>query len=256
MVIPSSLLGAALLIVLFVPGLAYVLRHERAVPAQSYTPFREALRVVFVSAACLTVAAIFAAGLRWLFPRNTPNFHGLVQHPSSFAREHYVQLAWWALALIALATILAVVAADPRIVRIQRRLARTRVCRLLTGSTDASISPVSAWYRVVHLYDGDDPGPIFVGAQLDDGTYIEGQVFSFSPGVDGDENREIVLSAPLRLTTVNGRVVPFGAQFTVISARHIVRLEVNHLKPKANAATAVIATTEQATEGLQMGGVG
>jgi hypothetical protein len=50
---PIVALGLVLFEVLLAPGLACVLRHERVVPARSHTAFRETLRVVFVSVACL-----------------------------------------------------------------------------------------------------------------------------------------------------------------------------------------------------------
>jgi len=148
MVIPSSLLGVALLIVLSVPGWRTYSGTSGLFPLTRMRRSRSAPRCLrHYGLPKRSVAALVAAGPRWFLPSQMPNFCGLVQHPSSFAREHYVQLAWRTLALIVLATILGAVVADPRIVRIQRPVARTRVCRPLSGSTDARISPVSAWYR-------------------------------------------------------------------------------------------------------------
>lgn len=231
--IPSSLLGLALFVVLLAPGLAFVLRHERVVPTRSYSAFRETLRVVFVSVACLAIVGLVVAGLRWLLPASTPNIGGLIQHPAAFARRHYVQLAWWTLATVAIATALGAIASDPRVVRRLQSGAKTRPIRLLTGSTKTSIDAISAWHRVAHVFDDDNPGPIVVGAQMDDGTYVEGRLFSFNAAGDEDENREMILSGPLHLTTTNGRRAPYAAQFTVISARHIVRLDITHLPPAA-----------------------
>jgi hypothetical protein len=79
--IPSSLAGLLLFVVLLTPGRAYVLRYERVVPARSHTPFRETLRVVFVSTACLLIAGLVAAAVRAAIPHHTPHVNHLVQDP-------------------------------------------------------------------------------------------------------------------------------------------------------------------------------
>jgi hypothetical protein len=68
-----------------------------------------------------------------------------------------------------------------------------------------------------------------VAAQLDDGTCIFGRMHSFNVDPDESENRDIVVSAPIRLITADGNEHVLANQFTIISARHIVRLDVTHL---------------------------
>jgi hypothetical protein len=234
--IPSSLAGLLLFVVLLAPGLAYVLRHERVVPARSHTPFRETLRVVFVSTACLLVAGLLSAAVRAAIPHYTPDVNRLVQDPRGYWRGHHVQLAWWGIAFILVATLIGAVFADRRVVKLSRRLARTPGIRWLTGSRDTDIDSASSWYRVMLLYEeAGNPGPIHVGAAMDDGTYVEGFAWRFSVDAGEDENRDIVLSAPLQLTTLDGNVHPYAAQFAVMSARHIRRLDITHLKPEPSA---------------------
>lgn len=229
--IPSSLAGVALTIALLAPGLAYVLRHERVVPARSHSPFRETLRVFFVSVACLTATALLASGIRWALPDRTPNFGSLVQHPTAYAAGHHVQLLWWSFGLLAAATLMGAVFADPRVVRMFEQIMGHRIGRWLTGATDTAITSVSAWYRVMHVFDDDDPGPICVGAQMDDGTYVEGRMYTFNVASEDDEDRDMILAGPIFLTTLDGVRHATELQFTVISARHIVRLDVTHLPP-------------------------
>lgn len=131
--IPSLLLGLALLVVLLASGLAFALRRRRVVQARAHSAFREALRVVFVSVACLLATSLIAAGIRWLFPADTPNVNQLMQDPSRYGRAHYVQLAWWALLLLVIATALGAVAADLRVVRISARGARWTLATLIVG---------------------------------------------------------------------------------------------------------------------------
>ena len=228
---PSSLVGAAITIALFAPGLAYVLRHERVLPARSHTELRETLQVVFASIVCLAITGLLAAALRWALPKRTPDFRRLVQNPSQYALGHYVQLIWWSVGLLAAATIIGAVLADRRVIRALMMVSRWRPIRWIAGQTKTSISSVSAWYRVFHLFDEETPGPIHIAVALDDGTVVEGRLFTFNVASEDNEDRDMVLSAPISLTTVDGVRHILGSQFTVISARHIVRLDVTHLYP-------------------------
>lgn len=122
--VPSTLGGLLLFILLLAPGLAYVLRYERAFPAPPHSQFREALRVVFVSVTSLTVTGILVVVARKWFPGpdHTPNIRGLIRDPGPFFREHHVHLIWWALGVVVVATFFSAVAADARLIRGRRWL--------------------------------------------------------------------------------------------------------------------------------------
>lgn len=240
--IPSSLLGLVLFIVLLAPGLAYVLRHERVVPAPSHSTLRETLRVIFVSIACLTVSGLLFAALRWMLPGRTPNIRGLIQDPAGFAREHHVHLAWWSLALVAFATVLGAVAADARLVRWLRKVRSKKWVCFLLGETH--ISDSSAWHQAIsELRDSDrlqiqrkkPQGETFIGMQMDDGSYIRGYLVSYASGGTEDDQRELILTQA-EIRPVNGELQPIGSRLTVISARHIVRLDVTHMDDDADSA--------------------
>jgi hypothetical protein len=230
-VLPSSLLGLVLFVVLLAPGFAYGLRHERMVPQRQSSPFRETLRVVFASVICLTITGLIFAGLRWLFPERTVDVGALVRDPGDFARSMHVELAWWFLALIALATALGAIAADRRLARVVQRVGRWKPARWVTASSKTDIQRTSVWNTILRLYEGRDPGPVDVGAQLDDGSYVRGWLYTHSVRTIDDENRDLVLHAPLFLTTAAGTEVKLNTQFMVVSARRIVRLDVTHMPP-------------------------
>jgi hypothetical protein len=227
--VPSSVVGLVLFVVLLTPGFAYVLRHERSVPGRQFSALRETLRVVFVSLVSLLGVGLLFALLRWIFPTHTPNIRGLVQDPAEFARSHHVQLAWWSLALLCAATLLAAGAADPRLVKRIRRVADSRIGRLVSGAKTDSIRAQSHWHRIFELYADDDPGPILAGIQLEDGSYITGRVCSYNTKFEEVQDREIVLQRPLTLTPTDGDRVTLDFQFTVVSARRMVRMDVTHL---------------------------
>jgi hypothetical protein len=225
--IPSTAAGFALFVLLLAPGLAFVLRHERVVPAQSYSAFRETLRVVFVSVACLVTAGLAFAALRWALPRYTLDVRAFVQDPAGFAKGHHVSVAWWSLAFIGYATLIGAVAADPRVLERLWSWRSKMLAQALLGSTDGRIRNLSAWDRAMGELRPED-ARVFAGVQMVDGSYVQGYVASYSPRTSDDENRDLLLAAP-EMRTADGKLHPLGATLTVISARHIQRLDISHI---------------------------
>ncbi|MDG4787657.1 DUF6338 family protein [Micromonospora sp. WMMD1102] len=226
--VPSSVLGLVVFVLLLAPGLAYVLCHERVVPTQPHSAFRETLRVVFVSVGCLIVTSIAFAGIRSVLPEHTLDVRGLVQDPTRFAREHHVQIAWWSLAFLTVATAVGVATAHLQLSgwRLQRRGNRFV---WVNRTTRAPLSSASAWDKAMHesVPHGHSA---YAGAQLDDGSYISGYVASHSPIPQETENRDLLLVAPkMRMKDGTDKALP--AAMTVISSRHIVRLDVTHVPP-------------------------
>ncbi|MEV4273515.1 MULTISPECIES: DUF6338 family protein [Micromonospora] len=228
--IPTSAIGLVLFVALLAPGLAYVLRHEQVVPAQSLSAFRETVRVVFMSVVCLSMTGLLFAALRWFFPGHTPNVRGLIRDPNNFAREHHVHLAWWALGLLAFATLLGALAADPRFVEALQAARAKKWYQRLTGYSETTILDISAWYRAIEQHRGDAE-VLVVGAQLDNGAYVLGDLFTYSTASKEDENRDLVLKSPIDLRTADGVTHALDVKYTVISARHIVRLDVTPVRP-------------------------
>lgn len=236
--IPTKLAELLVFIVMLAPGLAYVLRHERVVPARTHSVFRETLRVLYVSVTCLIFTAIVFAGLRWWVPRRTPDVNALVTDTSRYVKAHYVELAWWSLGLLAFATALGALMADRRVVLVLNRIHMTRPAELLFGRP--TIGHTSSWYKAFHLGDApngkggsrenSDQPYTWVGAQMEDGSYIEGKAISYNWSVEENENREIVLLAP-RVTTKKADRIPMSQHVTVLSARHIVRLDITFVTP-------------------------
>jgi hypothetical protein len=231
--IPSTLLGLLLFVLLLAPGLAYVLRYERVLPGPEHSPFRETLRVIFVSITCLTVTGLLLAYARWEFPEHTPNVRGLLQDPGAFIQGHHVQLVWWALALVGSATLLGATAADPRLVRLRRHWRRGKFLTRLLG--DTSIRETSEWRQAFVERRPPNTEEVFVGAQMDDGSYIEGYLSSYNAKVPEDDQRELTLLEAEMRTPRGSKLHPLSVR-TVLSARHIVRLDVRYLTTSAVAA--------------------
>jgi hypothetical protein len=225
--------GVALLLILIAPGLAYVLRREKSVPTGPRTAFREALQVIFVSVASLTSIGLLAALVRVFAPDHTPNVRGLIRAPGPFFRDHYVQLVWWSLGLLAAATLLAWLMADPRVVRNLQDFSRWHRITWLTGASEADITEVSAWWRIFEELKPAGTGLTSVGVLKDDGSYIQGSLVSYSSGGLDNDKRELILTAPLVYVTGDGVQRPLEAQMVLIAGRNISRLDVTHLPVEA-----------------------
>jgi hypothetical protein len=235
--LPSSLLGAVLFLFLLAPGLAFVLRRERAVPEAQRSAFRETVQVVAASAISLFVTGLLLTAARVVWPDHTLNVRGLIRAPKTFFLDHHVQVTWWAVASLSAATLLAWVAADRRLPssRIARWFTRSKVVRALNGPS-APIKRSSAWYVAAHLFDGDEQGLIQVGAQLDDGTYVVGYLDHYNIDTGESPDRDMLLHGPLGLVTADGKKHNLEATYTVISARRVVRIDFTHLAPSAQPA--------------------
>ncbi|MFG1892162.1 DUF6338 family protein [Micromonospora sp. NPDC049051] len=231
------MLGVFLFLFMLTPGLAYVLRRERAVPEAHRSAFRETIQVVTASVVSLFVTGLLFAGARAIWPTRTLNIRGLIQAPEKFFVGHHVQVGWWAVAYLAAASLFAWLAADPRLAksRVAKQLAKSRIVRLAVGPP-APITPTSAWYVAAHAFDGDEPGLIQVGAQLDDGTYVIGYLDHFNIDTGETADRDILLHGPLGLVTTDGQKHNLESTFTVISARRIVRVDFTHLAPSVRPA--------------------
>jgi hypothetical protein len=241
-VIPSTPAGVALLLVLIAPGLAYVLRREKAVPAGPRSAFREALQVIFVSVASLTAIGLLATLLRAVKPALTLDVGGLVRAPGPFARTHHAQLAWWSLGLLAAATLLAWIMADPRLIRGLRWFSERRPFTWLTGASSSDLVEVTGWWRVFDDRRPKDTAKVNVGVLIDDGTYVQGTLTSWTAGGLDYDKRELVLKAPLRYQTTDGELHDMHIDMILIAGRNIRRLDVKYLKKEIKEHAGDVAT--------------
>lgn len=229
--VPSTAVGAAFFVVLLTPGLLYVLRRERTAPRQPASAFRETLCVVAVSIASLLAAALVVGWLRAFAPEATVDVGALLRDPGRYAVDHHVRLAWWSLATIALASVAALAAADPRVARNASALAERPAMRKVLGTSNTDIRSHSSWTHVFTMYDDHPGGPgnVVVGALLDDGAYVQGILASHSPDLEETGDRELVLTAPITLRTKDGKTQALPNTYTIVSAGRVLRLDVTHV---------------------------
>jgi hypothetical protein len=220
---PTTLTGLLLFVVLLLPGFAYVVGKERNGTGQQATPFRETAAVIAASVTFeLIVLAIFAI-IRTLWPSLTPDVGSLIREGSGYLRGsrshagHYGQVAIWAIGMLAFSTLLAYLAT----------LQKTRNFASKALGSYPHHSTVSAWWLIFETWqEGRD---IHVGCVLDDESYIEGWLGSFSRSADDTTDRDLVLTEPIRYRSPGANdALPYECGAVCISASRIVSMFVNY----------------------------
>lgn len=179
---PDSLLGIISFLLLLAPGLTYAVVRERRFPNTAVSVFRETAAVGLTSGIANAAVLVAFGVLRVLFPRATPDVGRLVREGFSYAREEYALLTWWGLGLLVGACVVAgvVAARSPS-------LART---------FGFEVALYSSWWVAMreHRPDGHT---VIVGCELEDNSYVSGELFSLSTGVEETGDRDLVLTPPI-----------------------------------------------------------
>jgi Family of unknown function (DUF6338) len=214
---------------LLTPGLAYVLRRERERPAPPASPFRETAAVALVSLACDAIVLGAFAVLRWLLPRHTPDVGALVRGPKQYLQTHYATTGFWLLGLLAFSCLLAVALASGEVgTWTATTVRRMSWVRWLVPDPDRGPQPVSLWWK---LFDSYEDGPIHVGCQLDDGSFVAGWLWSYNHNEPESPDRDLAISAPItfRAAGTETTVTLERVGVVAVSARRIVTLHVSYI---------------------------
>jgi hypothetical protein len=188
---PTTLTGLLLFVVLLLPGFAYAIGKEQHSVAHRPTPFRETAAVVAASVIFnISVLVIFAI-VRALWPAITPDVGALVRDPGIYLRgghgriAHYGLVSIWAIGLLALASLFAYTATLPSI-----RRTVGGVLGPYPGDSDAS-----GWWILFEKWE--QKRKIHIGCILDDGSFVEGTLGSFSKESDDSPERDLILVQPI-----------------------------------------------------------
>lgn len=220
---PTTLTGLLLFVVLLLPGFAYVVGKERNGTGQQPTSFRETAAVVAASVTFELVVLLVFAIIRTIWPHLTPDVGALVRDDHSYLAGRgghagrYSQVALWAVGMIAVAAVLAYLATLPQ--------ARKLAVKVLEDYPHHST--VSAWWLMFETWQGQRD--IHVGCVLDDESYVEGWLGSFSPAADDNPDRDIVLTEPILYRPAGtSRAEPYECGAVCISAARIMAMFVNY----------------------------
>lgn len=231
--VPSTLLGLVIFVIGLVPGLAYVLLHERGVPQRALSAFRETAVVVCVSLAANVVALVLFAAARALVPGLTPDVSALVRDPTGYLAINFVTVFWWLLGLLAVATTLAAWVGSGMARRLLARILRRLPSRFSRFRLDPDFRPhaagVSAWWLAFNNMPGTK---VYLGCILNDGSFVSGWLLSYSNQADDILDRDLTLAGPIRFRSAGSKVTMDrpGVGAVVVSARNIALLFVSYVE--------------------------
>ena len=86
---PDTVLGLAILILLFIPGVVFVIQVDNRRPTRDLSPLRELVSIAAVGALCDFVVLFFYAFLKLYTPFNKP-FLTRILYDSSYAKHHII----------------------------------------------------------------------------------------------------------------------------------------------------------------------
>lgn len=243
-VMPTTLTGLVLFVVLLLPGFAYVTGKERHTTGQQLSPFRESAAVVAASVSFELIVLVLFAVVRTLLPSHTPDVGALVRDGSGYLRGHgghaghYGEVAIWAAGMLTVSAALAYGATLPAV----RKLASKPL------GPYPHQSAMSGWWLLFDSWPtGED---IHVGCILDDGSYIEGRLASFSREADDKPDRDLILADPIGYRSPGAdNLTPYPASLACFSAARIVTMFVTYVgeNPPVISSTAAEAEAEQAS---------
>lgn len=180
---PDSLLGFTLFVLLLAPGLTYYFQRELRAPTRSVSAFRETATVA-VASVVFNVAVLALLGVvRVLWPEGTPDIGRLVREAGAYIKCEYRLVGVWSTGLLAFACLVA---------GLFGRFSPDWIRPSASG-----ISFTSAWWELIRGSDRPAGHTVFVGCELDDGSYVSGEVLSFSHDVEETADRELVLRPPI-----------------------------------------------------------
>jgi hypothetical protein len=211
---PDTLLALCVLLLLVIPGVVFAVQVDNRLPTRELSSLRELSSVVGVGTICDFIVLIIFGILRTSFPHQTPNVGAIVNSGSLYVKSHYISVGWWAAGLLASSCGLAYVLG-----RYKPEIAG----RVVSGN----IRFTSAWWELFNLYPESF---VYVGCELQDGSYLSGHLLRYSTEVDETSDRELVLSAPIsyRPSGEKAAAILENVGAVTISARQLKFLTVTY----------------------------
>jgi hypothetical protein len=224
---PTTLTGLLLFVVLLLPGFAYLVGKERHGTERRVSPFRETVAIVAASITSELVVLVAFAVIRVLWPSITPDVGALIRNGGSYLRGseghhgQYGSVAAWGVGLLAAAAVLAYLATVPRI---------RRVVEGVTGPYPHD-STVSAWWILFERWPGKRN--VELACMLDDGSGVRGRFGSFNTSADDSPDRDLILQEPIyyRPPGDASKEVLYDVSAVCCPASRIVALFVTYSEP-------------------------
>lgn len=223
---PTTLSGLLIFVVLLAPGFLYVIVTDQG-PFTRTAPsvLRETASIALVSLLCDLLALGLYVPVAAMSSGRLASLQELVQDGESLWAEDRVTILITALFLLLGACLVALTLAG--LVNNTSGFKTLKVRKLISWVLPAKGARTeSAWWGVLHrerpeLYRR-------VTCYLLDGTRVRGWLRTFNPAANETEDRELILAAPIRVTSSNGAHRPIRSGYITVSARQIQFLHVDY----------------------------
>lgn len=172
--IPTTVLGLFLFLLLVTPGLSYEMLRERRRPAVEESAFREASRIALASAAFDVAALLIFAVVRLVAPGALLDPGKWLADPHAYIRDHYALVGVTIGAFVVLAVGVA-----------------AGTDRLLRRQAPGDIRPGGIWFQLFRVDRPEGTVP-WLSIRLSDGTDVAG-FLSYYVSAEEPANREIAL---------------------------------------------------------------
>lgn len=226
--IPSTLAGLVLFVMLLAPGVVYELRREKYVSREAVSQLKEVLRVIIATLLCDAFVLLLFIPVRVTSPRSTPDLSLWIRRGNAYWGQHGTLASYWILGALLVSCLVGYTAADPRITSRTASLGKIPPFRWFTPPR---ISGMSAWENLMNAFAGSvEPVHVYVGCQMSDGSYVSGPLFTMNTNAAENTDRDLVLVKPilLRQAGSDDAIELPSVTFTVISARNISRLDFSY----------------------------
>ncbi len=232
---PTTLGGFLIFVLLLVPGFIHYVQRRSQVPQRSLSPLVETATLATVSVATNAVA-ISAFGVARIFlPAHSPDIGRLLIEGTGYAAPRLGYLLLWGGAVLAFSSALALALGM-----------RPKWLRAVSTRFAPAIVDVSAWYHVFE--EGPADNFVYVGCDLQDGSYVGGLLEWYSTAVEETADRDLCLAEPLTFRPVGESEEPEaeqsriqdleGVSRVVVSARDVARMYVSYLRKPPTVDTA------------------
>ena len=186
---PSSLFGVFLLIAFAFPGFTYQRTVARTRPERVQTGLQELLEILFMSVVIDGVTTLVVAAVAAVGGIGMPKVSSLIMSPRAYAAAHVGLMSWWLTVGFCVANVLAFGLASGVLERLLRRVIPHGTPQALAGN-----SQQSAWWLVFRAHP---ELTTHVGCIMQDGSYVAGDLYSFSRSAVEGAERDLVLSGCL-----------------------------------------------------------
>ncbi|MFC8201884.1 DUF6338 family protein [Streptomyces sp. NPDC057298] len=221
---PTNVAGLVLLVVLALPGYVYHRAVDRHVPARLYTALQELMSIVFVSVAidAGVIALLVSGNLLGLW--YAPDFSALLTQPGPYVNRHFSETVLWSSAALLIAVAVAYALGCRWWARCLPNAWASR-----WQERSRSLEPQkSAWWL---LFREHPDAVVHLGCVLEDGSYLAGQLHSFSRSPVENGDRELTLRGDISYRAPgdsDAAVLP-RVNAVAISARQLVFVTVSYL---------------------------